>query len=354
VSARDLLSKRVALTTLLFLVLVPVSFLSIASGAYSLTMGDMMKCLLDPQGGNPNDIAHAIVWSYRVPRTIGALIAGAVLAVAGALIQGITRNPLASPFTLGISSAASFGAGLVIVAGTSLAILPRGFLQSSQGYAFVALTAWVICFIHTLLILALVRIRGFSPESIVLAGIAMAYVYSAGITFLEYFAGEYQLKEYVFWIMGDLARVNWGKAYLLLAALALAVASVCLFAWDLNALSLGDDVAKSLGVDAGRLRFRVALVASIVTATVISITGPIAFVCLMAPHIARLVVGSDNRYLLPATIAIGSAILTLSDVVARVALRPVELPVGAVTSALGALFFMALYMGRRRREVMGV
>jgi iron complex transport system permease protein len=198
----------------------------------------------------------------------------------------------------------------------------------------------------------LVYVKGFSPESIVLAGIAMTYVYSAGITFLQYFAGEYQLREYVYWIMGDITRVDWGRLWVLVAALLVTAVSAPFFAWSLNTLALGDDVAKSLGVDPRRVRFAIALIASIATATVISVTGPIAFVCLMAPHIARLITGSDNRYLLPASIAVGAAILTLSDVVARIALKPVELPVGAVTSALGAAFFISLYMGRRRQVVM--
>ena len=345
--------KRFLLLLFLFSLLIPVFFLSIASGAYSLSLGDVIRCLLNPRSENPSSIAHTVVWFYRVPRTIGALIAGAVLAVAGALIQGITRNPLASPFTLGISSAASFGAGLVIVLGLKLALVSREFLATSPGYVVVALTAWTICFLHTLLILMLVYVKGFSPESIVLAGIAMTYVYSAGITFLQYFAGEYQLREYVYWIMGDITRVDWSRLWVLVVALLVTAVSTPFFAWGLNTLALGDDVAKSLGVDPRRVRFAIALIASIATATVISVTGPIAFVCLMAPHIARLIIGSDNRYLLPASIAVGAAILTLSDVVARIALKPVELPVGAVTSALGATFFISLYMGRRRQVVMG-
>jgi iron complex transport system permease protein len=345
--------KRFLLLLLLFLLLIPVFFLSIASGVYSLSLGDIIKCLLNPYDENPSSITHTVVWFYRVPRTIGALIAGAVLAVAGALIQGITRNPLASPFTLGISSAASFGAGLVIVLGLKLALVSREFLATSSGYVVVALTAWTICFLHTLFILMLIYIKGFSPESIVLAGIAMTYVYSAGITFLQYFAGESALREYVHWIMGDITRADWSKLWVLIAALAVVGVSAPFYAWGLNTLALGDDVAKSLGIDPKRMRFAIALIASIATAIVICVTGPIAFVCLMAPHIARLMIGSDNRYLLPASMAVGAMILTLSDVVARIALKPVELPVGAVTSALGAAFFISLYMGRRRQVVMG-
>jgi iron complex transport system permease protein len=345
--------KRFLLLLLLFLLLIPVFFLSIAGGVYSLSLGDIIKCLLNPYDENPSSITHTVVWFYRVPRTLGALIAGAVLAVAGALIQGITRNPLASPFTLGISSAASFGAGLVIVLGLKLALVSREFLATSSGYVVVALTAWTICFLHTLFILMLIYVKGFSPESIVLAGIAMTYVYSAGITFLQYFAGESALREYVYWIMGDITRVDWSKLWVLIAALAVVGVSAPFYAWGLNTLALGDDVAKSLGIDPKRMRFAIALIASIATATVICVTGPIAFVCLMAPHIARLMIGSDNRYLLPASMAVGAMILTLSDVVARIALKPVELPVGAVTSALGAAFFISLYMGRRRQVVMG-
>ncbi|MGC8975569.1 MAG: FecCD family ABC transporter permease [Thermoprotei archaeon] len=352
---RAFLSRRVFLITLMYVALIPAIITSIALGPYNLSLLDVMKSLFNASNPGPeSSITHVIIWYYRVPRTIAALVSGAILASAGAIIQGVTRNPLASPFTLGISSASSFGAALTIIAGAKILGLPQAISQTPQGFIAVVTAALLFSFIQTILILTLAYLRGFSPESIILVGIATTYIYSAGITFLQYFAGETNLKEYVYWVIGDLARVNWGRIYVLISLLVVLVMCAMLIAWDLNALSLGDETAKSLGVNPRKTRFIAILIASATTAVVVSITGSIAFICLMAPHIARLVAGSDNRYLIPTSVATGALLLVVSDTIARTVLKPAELPVGAVTSLLGALFFMFLYSRYKKRGVMSV
>ncbi|MDK6028920.1 iron ABC transporter permease [Ignisphaera sp. 4213-co] len=345
--------KKLFLTFLMYIALLPIAMISIALGAYNMPLKEVFRCLLSPWNSQgETSIAYTIMWQYRVPRTLAAMLTGATFAFSGAVIQGVTRNPLASPFTLGISTAASFGAAITIIAGVKVLGLSQTIFSTTQGFAVIAAAALLFSFIQTAIVLTLAYLKGLSPESIVLMGIATTYIYSAGITFLQYFAGETQLREYVHWVIGDLMRVDWSKIPILVLVFVVTVSSIVYLAWDLNALSLGDDVAKNLGVNPKRVRLLASLLSSIATAIVVSITGPIAFVCLMAPHMARLFIGSDNRYLLPLSMAMGSALLTLSDTVARIAMKPVELPVGAVTSLLGALFFVSLYLAHRRRVVM--
>mgnify|MGYP001626180974 CR=1 FL=1 len=352
---KSFLLRRIFLITIIYIFLIPATVISIALGSYNLSISEVIKNLFNVNNpGSESSIAHVIIWQYRIPRTIAAIIAGAILASAGTVIQGVTRNPIASPFTLGISSASSFGAALTIIAGAKIFGLSQVITQTPQGFMTIATAALLFSFIQTILILALAYLKGFSPESIILVGIATTYIYSAGITFLQYFAGETHLREYVHWVIGDLMRINWDRIYLFIPLLAISTTLVMYFAWDLNVLSLGDEIARSLGVNPRKTRFITIFIASGSTAVVVSITGPIAFICLMAPHIARLAVGSDNRYLIPASVATGSLLLVISDTIARILLRPIELPVGAVTSLLGALFFIFLYTRYKRHGVMNI
>lgn len=342
----NLFRKRIFATSMLFALLIPISILSICVGAYYIPFQNIFKILFS-KGLDGGGAERIIIWEYRVPRTLVAIISGAVFAFSGAILQGVTRNPLVSPFTIGVSSAASFGAALVIIAGIKILKIPLD-LYALSGVTATALIAFTVAFVHTLLLLLIAYTRGLSPESLVLSGIALTYVYSAGITILEYVAQESALREYVYWIMGDLARVTWQRLYITLVALLFLPPSIYKLAWSLNALALGEESARSLGVDPRRVLVVVAVLASLLTAIVVSITGPIGFICLMAPHIARLVVGVDNRYLLPASIAVGASLLLLSDIVARIAIKPAELPVSAVTNVLGVVFFLSLFLSKRK------
>lgn len=344
-SKNNLFYRRIFATSILFALLIPISILSICVGSYSIPFQNVFRTLLkDPNEGG---VERIIVWEYRVPRTLATIISGAVFAFSGAILQGVTRNPLVSPFTIGVSSAASFGAALVIIAGVKVLSIPLD-LYTLSGVAATTIIAFTIALIHTLLLLFISYARGLSPESLVLSGIALTYVYSASITILEYIAQEHTLREYVFWIMGDLARVTWTRLYIILATLPFLPLSVYKLAWDLNVFTLGEESAKSLGVNPEKVLAIVAILASLLTAIVVSVTGPIGFICLMAPHAARLIVGVDNRYLLPASMAVGASLLLLADVIARIVIKPAELPVSAVTNILGVAFFLALFLSRKK------
>ncbi|MDF2955375.1 FecCD family ABC transporter permease [Candidatus Alkanophaga liquidiphilum] len=281
-----------------------------------------------------------IVCDIRLPRVFMALVVGAVLALAGTVMQAILRNPLASPFTIGISSAAGFGAALAIILGVSLT---RSTIWVIAGNAF------VFAVLDALLIYGLSRRKGATPETMILAGIAFMYLWSGMTSFLQYVGEAHAVQEALFWMFGDLTRATWLKLGVTSLIAAACIPYLVLRAWDLNVLMLGDETAKSLGVDARRVRLTSMLFASLLTAGAVCFIGTIGFVGLVAPHIVRMIIGGDHRFLLPASSLFGAALLLACDTAARTVLAPEILPVGIVTSFMGVPLFLYLIL-RRRRE----
>jgi iron complex transport system permease protein len=316
--------------------------LSISVGTVSIPLDRVVGALL----GRAEGIEGVIVWSYRIPRALASLAAGATLAVNGVVLQALTRNPLASPFTLGLNSAAAFGAALAIV--LSVRLLGAG--DPLELTAVASANAFLTSLAAVAIVLGLARLRGMTPESLILGGIAVAYLFSAATSFLEYISGETQLKVFVLWTMGDLVRVTCLGVYLLLGVSVVTLFLALLIAWHLNALSLGDETAVSLGTNPQRIRLFGTFATALSTAIVVSQVGPVGFICLMSPHIARLMVGADNRYVIPTAAVVGASLLTLADIGARTLKQPAEIPVGVVTAMFGAPFFLALFL-RTRRQV---
>lgn len=253
------------------------------------------------------------------------------------MMQGVLRNPLASPFTLGISAAASFGASIVIV-------FSIGGLSNDLA---IIVSAFLFTLIATFGIYGLSRFRGISPESMILAGIILMYLFSAMTSFLQYIGTIDQLGEVVFWTFGSLQRTSWEKLALVTLVIAACLPYIMLRSWDLNAMGQGDQVAKSMGVDVSRTRTRLMLIASLVTAVIICFTGVIGFIGLVAPHITRLAIGGDNRFLLPASGLVGGALLLTADSLARTVLAPAIIPVGIMTAFIGIPFFLYLFLRQR-------
>jgi len=325
--------------TLLALALPLVVFASMSVGVLPVSpIGLLLSCLNG--SGQIDPLAWAIIWHLRLPRALMGLAAGAVLAMAGVALQGSLRNPLVSPFTLGVSSGASFGAALAIVLGIGL---------FGTGACLIVANAFVFALLATFMTLGIARIRGMTAESVILAGIAVMYMFSAGVTLLQYVARQWELAELVYWLMGDLSRAEWRR----LDVVSLAVL-VCIplfkFAWDLNALMMGDDVARSLGTNPTTTRVACASLSALAVAVVVCMTGPIGFVGLMAPHLARLLVGADHRFLMPTSALLGALLLSTADLLARTVMMPLEIPVGVVTSFLGVPLFVHLLI-RARREI---
>ncbi|NYT01301.1 MAG: iron ABC transporter permease [Methanosarcinales archaeon] len=283
--------------------------------------------------------SETIVWGLRLHRILMAIVAGMGLAVAGAVMQGILKNPLASPFTLGIASAASFGAALAIVLGAGFA----------GGEYLIIGNAFVFALLASLTVYGLARYKGITPETMILAGIAIMYIFSALTSFLQYVGRSEQVHEVVFWMMGSLGRSSWEKVWIVTAVIGICLPYLLLKSWDINALGAGDETAKSLGVNVEKVRVISMILASLITASVICFTGTIGFIGLVSPHITRMAIGGDHRFLLPASALVGAVILLGADSIARTVLAPVILPVGIMTSFLGVPFFIYLFL-RRRKE----
>ena len=284
-------------------------------------------------------LADVCVWNLRLPRIFLGIVAGIGLGIAGAVMQAVLRNPLASPYTLGISSGAGFGASLAILAGAG--IVGGKYLIIGNAFIFALLVSFII--------LGLSSRKGATPETMILAGIAMMYLFGAMTTILQYFGEAEAVKEAVFWMVGDLNRASWSVVTVVSVAIALCAPYLMAKSWDLNVMGAGDETAKSLGVNVKRTRVTTMIVSTLMVATIVCFTGTIGFIGLVAPHMTRLAIGGDNRYVLPVSGLLGAVILITADLVARRIMAPIILPVGAVTAFMGAPLFLYLIM-RRRRE----
>ncbi|MCU4718245.1 FecCD family ABC transporter permease [Halapricum hydrolyticum] len=321
------------------LVLLLASLAAIAIGSVHVPLADVVAALAG--GGTPTQ--RAIVWNLRLPRVLGAVVAGAGLAVAGAAMQTVLRNPLGAPYTLGISQAAAFGAAVAVVLGFGSAASELG----SIGPYLTTVAAFLAAMVSTGLILVLVTYRQATPETLILTGVAVGSLFTAGMTLLQYFASDTEVAAIVYWTFGDVGRAGWMHVALMTAVVAAGLAYFLVNAWNYDVMDAGTATAKSLGVPVESLRVRGMAVASLVTAIVISFVGIIGFVGLVAPHVVRMLVGGTERHLLPITAVVGGALLVAADTLARTVLAPVVLPVGILTSFLGAPLFIYLVINGR-------
>ncbi|MDR0523119.1 MAG: iron ABC transporter permease [Candidatus Methanoplasma sp.] len=286
-----------------------------------------------------------IVWGVRLPRIIACVLVGAGLAVSGAVMQCVLRNHLASPYTLGISGAAAFGASFAII-----------FLQAGSGASssvsvsnpyVVTLCAFAFSLAATGAVLLLARVAGASAEAMVLAGIAISAMAAAGLSFMQYIATDSQLANIVSWSFGDMGRATWRWNLMVLAVLAPSALYFAYRRWDYNAMDSGEETAKGLGVNTGRERMIGMVLASLASSVIVSFFGIVAFIGLLGPHIARMILGSDHRFLIPGAMIFGAAMLLASDKVGMAVLSPAVVPVGIITSALGGPLFIYLLVRRR-------
>lgn len=325
---------------MIFMVLI-LSIFSICAGSSNIKPYQIVKAVLGYETGIPS----IVIWNIRMPRVIAAIVAGAGLSVAGCVMQNNLKNPLASPSTLGVSSAAAFGANMAII------VFGAGSIQSTSSDAViinnpyaVTLSAFVWSMAAVCIILSLARLKDFSPEVMVLAGVALSSLFSAGSTLIQYFAQDTQVAAAVFWTFGDLGRASWNEVILMSVIVAAAMIYFMMRRWDYNALDSGQESAKGLGVNVERVRLGGMFMSSLITAAVVSFLGMIGFIGLIGPQIMRRVVGSDHRFLIPASALMGAALLLVSDTAARIIISPIVLPVGAITSFLGAPLFLYLLM----------
>lgn len=325
---------------LLFLlaVTVAVALVAIASGSSGLSVRDVVKTLL----GSGDKKMNTIVFNLRLPRVVTAVVAGLGLAVVGCVMQSVLRNPLASSSTLGVSQGAAFGAAFAII------VLDAGMQsQTLDGVAIsnpysVSLCAFVGSMLSTALVLGLSRFRKITPQTMILAGVALSSLFSGGTTLLQYFADDVKVAAVVFWTFGSLGSTSWREILVMSIVVGAALIFFLLNRWNYNALQSGENTAKGLGVNTDRLMLASMVVCSATASVIVSFIGIINFIGLIAPHLMRRVVGSDYRYLMPASALMGSVLLLLSDTVARLVVQPIILPIGAITSFLGAPLFLYL------------
>lgn len=291
--------------------------------------------LRDPGGSS---VASVIFWQIRVPRVVAAVLAGSGLAIAGAAFQALFRNPLATPFTLGVASGAAFGVALATRLGLAVAFL--GIATDSLAALAGALAAVSVVWLLT-------RVRpATSSMVLLLAGVAMSFFFSSLILLLQYTASLGDSYQIVRWLMGGLAGVGTREVFHLLPFVAIGIAVLAWRARELDLLSIGADLAASRGVDVGHQRTVIFLATSVMVGGVVAACGPIGFVGMMSPHICRLLLGAEHRHLLPASCLFGGVFLAACDTVARLVLAPAELPVGVITAFLGGPFFLWLLLRR--------
>ncbi len=336
---RKYVSRKWFITLFLAVVLGIAAVLSLRMGAYAVGFGDLFRALT-----KADDAAlRHILLNIRMPRMLAAMLAGGCLGLAGAAMQNVLRNPLASPFTLGISHGAAFGASfaIIVLGGGSVvsATDTQFFIQSPHT---IVASAFIGSLTTVAALLALSAWRDLSPGGLILAGVAMSSFFGAATMLLQYFAPDVQIAATVFWTFGDLGKARWRELAIMTIVLVPAAVYFMWKRWSFNALLWGDDSARSLGVGVHRIRLLALVLAALISSVTTAFLGIIGFVGLVAPHIMRMLLGQDHRFLFPCSALAGALLLLVSDALARTIMAPVVLPVGILTSFAGAPLFIYL------------
>jgi iron complex transport system permease protein len=314
----------------------------IASGPSMLGLLDVFRGLLNPEGIDAGTLV--IIGDIRLPYALMAVVVGACLGLAGAEMQTVLNNPLASPFTLGVGAAATLGASLVIAFNISVLGL--------AAHVLLPLSAFVFAAAASLLILVLSRTLGASVHAVVLFGIALLFGINAVVGLIQFMADAESVQQIVFWTMGSLARASLDKVAIVALVLALCLPFSLRNAWAMTLLRSGEEQARSLGIRVERMRLVVLMRVSLLTAAAMCFVGEIGFIGLVAPHIARLMLGEDHRFLLPGSALVGAVLLSLSSIASKLLVPGVVLPVGIVTALVGIPLFITLIIGRSRRAAL--
>ena len=339
-------------TAVITAMMIGVLILGIAclfAGSSNMSFSDALKAL----AGKGTAANVRIIWKIRVPRVLAAIIAGAGLSVAGLIMQTTLNTAMAAPSTLGVSNAAVFGANLSIIA------FAGGFLSTGNNlnsfdvganpYA-TSVMAFFFSTLSILLILGLCSVRSFSPNVVVLSGMAIGSVWTAATTILQFYATDVGLSAAVIWNFGDLGRATYRTDGIMLAVITAGILYFVLMSWKFNALLCGEATAKTMGINVESLRFTAMLLASVITAVCVSFLGIIGFVGIICPHVTKKLLGQDHRVTIPVACMSGSLLLLFADTLSRSMGNGSALPVGAITSLLGAPFFIAIIFSRKENR----
>jgi len=337
----SLIGRKIIFICILIFSLIAVIGIASTIGVLDFTVKDVYLSIFNavfPGSFEVPEVVDLVVLQIRLPRICLGILAGMGLGVAGCVMQGILRNPLASPYTLGISSGAGFGAAAAIVLGA-------GFVG---GEYLIIGNAFIGALVCSFVILLLSGRRDASPETMLLAGIALMYLFSASTALLQYFADDQAAKEVTFWLIGSLSYASWSKISAIAVVIALTFPVLLWKSTDLNLISAGDETARSLGVNVRQTRLLLMVVASLLTACIVSFTGTIGFIGLVAPHMTRMIIGGDNRFVFPTSALLGGVLLTVADMVAIKIIEPTIIPIGIMTAYMGVPLFLYLIIKRRR------
>lgn len=338
---RRLAQRKMLLVSIFALLLLSSFLLDIGLGPAQYSILDILSTLFNSEAVPV--AMSAIIWDIRLPIALMAVLAGASLSVAGAEMQTILNNPLASPFTLGISAAAGFGASIALVVGYSV-------FPWAGGVFFVSANAFVFSILASLLIYALSKMRGASTETMVLLGIALVFSFNSLLSLIQYIATEQALQQVVFWTLGSLLKASWTKIGMIAVVLAAIIPFFLRQVWALTALRLGDEKARSMGINVERVRLNALIAVSALASVVVAFVGTIGFVGLVGPHVARMLVGEDHRYFLPMSAVTGALLLSVASIVSKSIVPGAIIPVGIITSLVGIPFFLSLILTRKRQS----
>ena len=341
--------RNTAVITVMMISVIILGIACLFAGSSNMSFTDA----LDALAGRGTAANVRIIWKIRVPRVLAAIIAGAGLSVAGLIMQTTLNNAMAAPSTLGVSNAAVFGANLSIIA------FAGGFLSTGNNlssfdvganpYA-TSLMAFLFSTLSILLILGLCSVRAFSPNVVVLSGMAIGSVWTAATTILQFYATDVGLSAAVIWNFGDLGRATYRTDCIMLAVVTAGILYFMLMSWKFNALLSGEATAKTMGINVESLRFTAMLLASVITAVCVSFLGIIGFVGIICPHVTKKLLGQDHRFTIPVASMSGSLLLLFADTLSRSMGGGSALPVGAITSLLGAPFFIAIIFSRKENR----
>jgi iron complex transport system permease protein len=319
-------------------IVVSLVLVSLNMGPYSASIFDVYDLVTSfITGEKINTTLSTVLFQLRLPRICASLIVGFAMAICGTIMQTLLGNPLASPYTLGISTAAAFG--------TSLAVLMN--ISLTKGLYLIMGNSFVFSLIPVVLILFVSRIKSSSKETFILTGIAINFLFSSGTTTLQYFSEADKVYNLIFWLSGNMQRSTWEKNIIIFIITSIAYIVFILKSNDLNIMNTGDRSTQSLGVNAGLLRIGLLLLLTMIVGTLTSFFGIISFVGLVAPHLGRMMVGSDHRTLIPVSGGIGMILLLVADMISTNLFVPVVLPLSAVTSIIGVPFFLYLILKRK-------
>ncbi|WP_240432730.1 iron ABC transporter permease [Vibrio halioticoli] len=331
--------KKVTMLGVFFILSIVFLVADILIGSQGLTLSQVLNGIFYPK--NSDLATQIIIWDIRMPMSLMAPFVGAALALAGAQMQTTLNNSLADPYTFGVSAAAGFGAALVIMNIVAVPFIPVEYQ--------IATMAFIMCLLTTLLIAGISSMKRISIEGVMLFGVAIMFAYDGMLTMMQYSASETQLQTLVFWQMGSLDRGSWQKIIVLAILIPTVLVIMMKDSWKLSSLKIGQERAESMGINVNRLRNKTLLLVSLITSISVAFVGAVGFVGLVAPHIARMILGEDQRYFLPASALLGAVLLEVASIASKSIMPGQILPLTVMMSIIGVPFFIYLIIKKGGR-----